>query len=211
MSLSLILVEDDNAVGSNVQSMFEANPDFTLLAWYQSAEQIEFDKLNNPDFVLLDLGLPGISGLELIRPFKQAAPKCKILIFTIFDDDDKVVQAIQLGADGYLLKDTPPDLMLNQLHSASLGGAPISAKLAQKLISRFQSGPTQIESPLTERESTVLSYIALGYKYKDIADELDVSPFTIRRHTENIYRKLEVNSKSEAIIKARRSGFLSLE
>ncbi|MES0489400.1 MAG: response regulator transcription factor [Leptospirales bacterium] len=206
-TLNIVIVEDDLEIGQHISCALNGSKDFKLLKWFKDGIDVISKIPETTDVVILDLGLPDGSGLDLIKPVKEKISNIKIVVFTIFEDDDKLISAIAQGANGYLLKDIPDELLLRELKSVCLGSVPISPKLALNIITHF-TGEDVTGSPISKRENEVLGLISLGYTYKDIADELNISPNTVRRHTDNIYRKLEVNSKSEALIKAKRGGFL---
>lgn len=211
--IRVALVEDSVSVAANLATVFENTDEFDLVGSFDSVEKT-LNKIASlkPDLLVLDVGLPDMNGIDAIAAFRKLLPELKIVIFTVYEDGDLIVRAIQRGANGYLLKDIEPKLFLAELKVIMLGGAPLTPKVAQK-ISSLLSEETRTNNaaerpPLTERQVEILNHIALGFGYNEIADELDISPHTVKRHIENIYRVLEVNTKSEAIRSGFKFGFL---
>ena len=152
-----------------------------------------------PDVVLMDLGLPGLSGIDGIRLLKAELPSLDVIVLTIHENDEMVFQALCAGACGYLLKNEHPERLLDAIREVHEGGAPMSTQIARMVVHSFQ---VQKPTSLTPRETEVLSELCKGKSYKMIADALAISQETVRRHLKSIYRKLEVHSKSEAVAKA---------
>jgi DNA-binding NarL/FixJ family response regulator len=159
-------------------------------------DNIEADE---PDIVLMDIGLPGMSGIEGIREIKKKMPQQDIVVLTVHDDDDLVFEALCAGACGYLIKDTPPEKLLEAIREAHHGGAPMSATVARLVVRSFQMEP---HAALTQREQDILAQLCRGKSYKMIASALFISQDTVRSHIRHIYQKLQVRSKSEAVAKA---------
>lgn len=163
----------------------------------------EFRK-TTPDIVLMDIGLPSISGIEGVRIVKENFEKTEVLMFTVFDDDEKIFEAIKAGASGYLLKKSTPSEIIEAVFSLYHGGAPMSSSIARKVISSFQnssavSAKTTYE--LTTRESEILHSLIEGMSYQKLAEKYFISISTVRTHIKHIYEKLHVNSKAEAVAK----------
>ncbi|TGM01123.1 DNA-binding response regulator [Leptospira barantonii] len=209
------IVEDNRHTALNLQELLSNSPDFRFLKHYSNSQKA-IDSLPEeaPDIVILDIGLPGKNGLECLKELKEKTPNTKYVIFTVFEDEEKIVEAIQGGASGYLLKDTSPELFLAELKVIVLGGAPLTARIADKIIREFAKKEETKNPPivntlgLTERELQILNFVALGMTFPDIAEELDISSHTVSRHIEKIYKKMEVHSRSEAIIRGRRMGII---
>jgi DNA-binding NarL/FixJ family response regulator len=173
-----------------------------------------------PDVLLVDLDLPDIRGVELIKHAARHLPDCDVMVVTVFGDERSVVESIEAGATGYLLKDAMPDDFVGQIHALRAGGSPISPFIARRLLTRFQplapdasqasqEGAADLERvALSDRENSVLSLVAKGFSYAEIADMLSVSPHTVTTHVKRIYRKLQVRSKTEAVYEARKLGLL---
>lgn len=207
-TISVVVIEDNHDIARYLSEILKADPQFRHLAtFYTTAEVIEKIIVFEPDLVIADLGLPDAHGTESIEFIKQNLPETKIVVYTVFEDEENIINAIRCGADGYLLKDTNKDLLLLELKVIMMGGATLTPRVAGCMAGIFNTA-SRNDSPLSERENEVLKMISLGFRYIDIADELDISPHTVRRHIEKIYKKLDVNSKSEAILKGRRQGLL---
>jgi len=160
-----------------------------------------------PDVVLSDIGLPGMSGIEGVRILKQQYPNLLILMLTVYDDDDRIFDAMCAGASGYLLKKTPPARLLDSLKEAFEGGAPMSPEVARRVVSLFREirPPERADYQLTPHETRLLKLFVEGHNYKTAATELGVSINTVNFHVRSIYDKLQVHSRSEAVVKALRN------
>ena len=162
-----------------------------------------------PDVALLDLGLPGMSGVDGVRRIRERSPATQALVLTVHDDNDHVFEAICAGASGYLLKDTPPARLVAAIHELGAGGAPMSPSIARAVVGMFRRvAPQRTGDGLSPRELEVLTLLAAGNSYKTAASELAVSIDTVRFHIRHIYDKLHVHSKSEAVMKAWKQGLL---
>lgn len=214
--LSILLVEDDAQFRAAFASAIESAPDMRLIGAAADATQA-FDILEReqPDVLLTDLGLPDRSGVEIIRHVAGHWPDCDIMVVTIFGDEQHVLESIEAGATGYLLKDMPADEFLHQIRTLKAGGSPISPVIARRLLNRFREPlpPTAAaaagdDTALSERESSVLALIAKGFSFDEIAKLLDLSRHTVTTYVKRIYRKLQVRSKTEAVYEARRLGLV---
>ena len=163
-----------------------------------------------PDLALVDIGLPGMSGVEGVKILKDRYPSLLVLMNTVYDDDERIFDALCAGASGYLLKKTPPAELLDCVKVAMNGGAPMSPEVAQRVISLFREirPPDRAEYGLTPHETRLLQMLAEGHSYKTAATELGVSTKTISFHLQNVYEKLQVHSKSEAVSKALRNRLI---
>jgi DNA-binding NarL/FixJ family response regulator len=163
-----------------------------------------------PQVVLVDIGLPGMSGIEGIRLLKERHPEMNLLVLTVYDDDDRIFDALCAGATGYLLKKTPPDRLLESLREAVAGGSPMSPEIARRVINLFQRVriPKKVDYGLTPHETRILNLLVEGHNYRTAAAQLNVSVNTVAFHIKSIYEKLQVHSKSEAVAKALRDGLL---
>ena len=209
--IKVAVVEDQTRTREGLAALIGGTPGFRAVGKFASMEEalakIERDP---PDVTLADIGLPGMSGIEGVRRLKLRFPALKVLMLTVYADNDHIFEAICAGASGYLLKDTPPTKLLEAIRELRDGGAPMSPDIARKVVEMFQkvAPPKSEDSGLSAREIEVLRLLADGHVYKTAADVLSVSIDTIRFHVRNIYEKLHVHSKSEAVLKAFRSGIL---
>jgi len=159
----------------------------------------------------VDIGLPGMSGIEGLPLLKERCPEANFLILTVYDDDERIFDALCAGANGYLLKKTPPDLLLASLEEASRGGAPMSPEIARRVVALFRRfpPPRQADYTLTPHEMRLLRMLTEGHNYRTAAVELEVSVNTIAFHIKSIYSKMQVHSKSEAVARALRDGVIT--
>jgi DNA-binding NarL/FixJ family response regulator len=205
MSISLAIVEDLAEVREGLKQFISLNPEFTILDTFQNAEEALYaiPRLN-PDIVIMDINLPNMNGIECIRQVKKKAPRTQFMMFTVYENDEKVFEALKAGASGYLLKNTGLLQLIEALKELHNGGSPMSANIARKLVTLFREehaelGPT---SGLSKRENEVLKLLSKGLLYKEIADQLDISSGTVRQHIHKIYEKLHVQNRTEALNKA---------
>jgi len=163
-----------------------------------------------PGVILTDLGLPGMSGIEGIRELRARYPDIPILALTVYDDDDRIFDALCAGASGYLLKNTPPARLLECLREAAAGGAPMSPEVARRVVRLFREfrPPEKASYRLTQQESELLKLLVEGHHYKTAADKMGISVNTVAFHLKNIYSKLQVHSKTEAVAKALRERII---
>lgn len=205
----IIVVEDRPVIQQRLSDLFERESNFVLRALCTSAEDaLERLKETPCDLMIIDLELPGMSGEELIPCVSADYPRIKLVVFTVFEDQASIVRLMRKGIDGYLLKDTGDELLLAELSVIMLGGAPLSPRVARKILEDATSEPAAAENPLSEREVEILNLTALGLTYKNIADDLNISPNTVRVHISRIYEKLETCNKTEALNRARQLGLL---
>lgn len=206
--ITVAIVEDDQDIRESLALLINGTPNFNCVGTYNSVEKgIKGIMKEQPDVVLMDIGLPGMSGIEGIKILKEKEPEIDILVLTIQSDDRIVFDALCAGACGYLVKDTPPAQLLEAIQESHEGGAPMSTRIARLVVESFQVTP---QTNLTNRETEVLTHLCKGKSYKMIADDLCISEETVRRHIKNIYRKLEVHSKSEAVAKAFKEKLVKL-
>ncbi|MBO6523497.1 MAG: response regulator transcription factor [Balneolaceae bacterium] len=205
------VVEDDHTFKSSLEDLIEMEDQFELVYSVNSIEKAfeGFATKRAPDVILEDIELPGMSGIEAISYYKKQYPRAAIIMLTIFDDDDRVFEAIKAGADGYLLKRSSGEEIIKAIKDVLNGGAPISPAIAKKMM-RMLTGASsdKKESPLTKREQTILKLLVDGYTIDMISGELHISPFTVDTHTKNIYRKLHVHNRSSVVAKAIRDGLV---
>jgi DNA-binding NarL/FixJ family response regulator len=202
--IRLALVEDDPQVRDGLTQLLRASPGFDCVAACPSAEDA-LDRLPglNPDIVLMDIGLPGMSGIDCIRELKRRRPAVQIMMLTVFEDHDRIFQSLTAGASGYLLKHIPPSKLIESIADLHQGGSPMSAQIARRVVETFQprSPVDDTSSALSPRENQILHLLAHGHLYKEIADQLHLSVETVRTHIRNIYQKLHVHGRTEAINK----------
>ena len=205
MSISLAIVEDLDEVREGLNQFISLNPEFKVLDTFKTAEEAIFDIPRlQPDIVIIDINLPGMNGIECIRQVKNRTPKTQFMMFTVYENDEKVFEALKAGASGYLLKNTGLLQIIEALKELNNGGSPMSANIARKLVTVFreqENSLTSIEA-LSNRENEILQLLSKGLLYKEIADELTISVGTVRQHIHKIYEKLHVQNRTEAINKA---------
>ncbi|HNQ90358.1 MAG TPA: response regulator transcription factor [Verrucomicrobiota bacterium] len=204
MVISVAIVEDDASVRVHLARLIEEAPGFRCAGVYPSAEDaLHQIPQNPPDVVLMDLNLPGVSGIECVRRLKRDVPRVLILVLTVYEDSDKVFAALRAGAGGYLLKRTPSDQLLAAIQDLHQGGAPMSSLIAREVVRSFHhlEPHTPDVDRLSPREEEILHLVARGYHNKEVASQLGISPETVRVHLRNIYEKLHVNSRSQAVVK----------
>jgi DNA-binding NarL/FixJ family response regulator len=205
MSISLVIVEDLDEVREGLQQFISLNNEFKVLDTYVTAEEAiyELPKLK-PDIVIMDINLPGVNGIDCIRELREKIPKTQFMMFTVYENDEKVFEALKAGATGYLLKNTGLLQLVEALKELHNGGSPMSANIARKLVNIFQEQekarvPVEV---LSQRENEVLQQLAKGLLYKEIAEQLTISTATVRQHIHRIYEKLHVQNRTEALNKA---------
>ncbi|MBL8918745.1 MAG: response regulator transcription factor [Myxococcaceae bacterium] len=233
--IRVYVVEDQSKILKNQLKLLEASADLEIIGTALSGETALDDiRRLKPDVVLLDLGLPRMSGIDVTKVVKAEVPKVEILIFTIFDEEDKVLEAVQAGASGYLLKGTPADKMVEAIKEVAQGGTVIQPSLARRLLKHFRvpevpsNEPAPVPSAavpssaatglpaepegkkLSARETEILQLIAKGVSNNEAATMLNLSKATIRTHLEHIYRKLEVTNRVEAVTEGLRKGIIQM-
>jgi DNA-binding NarL/FixJ family response regulator len=206
--IKVTLIEDLRDVREGLTVLINGSPGFRCPASFRTMEEaLRSLAVELPDVVLTDIGLPGMSGVEGIRILKARYPDLPIVALTVYDDDEDIFDALCAGASGYLLKNTPPARLLEGLKEVVSGGAPMSPEVARRVIYLFREfrPPERSPSRLTRQELELLRLIVDGHSYKTAAAQLDISPSTVSFHLQNIYSKLQVHSKSEAVAKALRN------
>jgi DNA-binding NarL/FixJ family response regulator len=203
--IGVVLVEDDDDMRTTLQQLIERTPGFACVGAFENCEKaLPVIASELPDVVLMDVNLPGMSGIDGVRHIKHSTPAMNILMLTVYQDDDTIFRSICAGASGYLLKRTPKSALLAAIREVHGGGAPMNAGIARRVIELFRktAGPVTAGSSLTERELEILQSLVDGCSYKMIADRRSISIETVRNHIKHIYEKLHVHSKSEAVVKA---------
>lgn len=199
--IQVSIVEDIPEIRQGMQFLVNQTPGFNCLSVYSNAEDAYAGlKADLPDLVIMDIALPDGSGVECIRRLQTAGPgRMQFMIFTIYEDSDQVFEALEAGASGYLLKNTAPDKIIEALRELHEGGAPMSISIARKVVGAFRR-PKE-DSKLSVREVEILQWLAKGLLYKEISDKLNITTGTVRQHIHNIYEKLHVQNRTEAINK----------
>ena len=205
MSITLAIVEDLDEVRDGLKNFISLSQDFKVLDTFKTAEEAAYDlpKLK-PDIVIMDINLSGMNGIECIRQIRDKIPETQFMMFTVYENDEKVFEALKAGASGYLLKNTGLVQLIEALKELYNGGSPMSANIARKLVTLFRSEQketTKLEV-LSSRENEILQLLTKGLLYKEIADQLSISVSTVRQHIHHIYEKLHVQNRTEAINKA---------
>ncbi|MFK7920792.1 MAG: response regulator [Bacteroidia bacterium] len=194
------IVEDDEDIRSALALIIDGTPGFICEQTFNSCEEaIPRILEHQPDVVLMDINLPGMTGIEGVKKLKPQLEKTDFIMLTIQLDDHSVFESMRSGATGYLLKNTPSHTLLQAIKDVYAGGAPMSTQIARKVLTSFRR---KVETPLSERETEILTELCQGHNYKVIAEALFVSGHTVRTHIKNIYKKLHVNSRAEAVRKA---------
>jgi len=209
-NIRVTLVEDHADFREGLTQLIATAEGFTCVGVFGSAEDA-LEQFPQSDVVLLDIHLPGKSGIESIQAIKKVCPSAQIVMMTVFDDDDNIFNAILSGADGYLLKKTPPAKILTALEDAATGGSSMTPFVARRVLEAYKSRADKKEESsdaLSNREQEVLKFLVQGFNYKQIAEQLFISPETVRNHIRNTYEKLHVHSRSEAVAKAIKQGLV---
>ena len=215
-AIRVAIVEDRPDMRDGLGQIINGADGFEYVGGYGTMELslVEIGKLmaaRSPlEVVLIDIGLPGMSGIEGIKLLKQRHPQLLLLVLTVFDDDTRIFEALCAGASGYLLKKTPPQRLLESLREVVAGGAPMSPEVARRVVNLFRNfaPPTKADYDLTPHEKRVLKLLVEGHNYKTAAIELGVSVNTVSFHVRRIYDKLQVHSKSEAVAKALKNNLV---
>jgi len=209
MSLRIAIFDDNKNIRESIKMLLQTEPDFEVAGVFcHVLDCIEDIRETNPDVVLMDIEMPGMSGIEAVKLIKKGFPQIQILMQTVFEDDDRVFDSICAGASGYILKNQLNIKLVDAIRELQYGGSPMSPSIARKVLNKMQQIPHAVkpeEAPdyhLTAREKEVLLCIVNGLAYKMIADQLNISYETVRSHVKKIYEKLHVASLTEAVAKA---------
>ena len=210
--ISVIIVEDNKIIRESLFSLINGTEGLSCIASYGDCESMFLDtKLGKTDIVLMDIALPGMDGIQGVKSIKEKYPDVDILMLTIYEENQKIFDALLAGACGYLVKKTPPALLLEAIKDAVNGGSPMSSQIARKVVNLFRQNKIDrkgVQSLLSEREKEVLNGLSNGKSYQEIAEILFISIDTVRQHIRNIYSKLQVHSQSEAVASAIRKGLI---
>ena len=205
----ILLYEDNTQLREVLSILLSGTPGYELLGAHGNCTNILVEaKLANPDLILMDIDMPFVNGIEALKLLRTNGFQCKVLMLTVFDDNKNVFEAIRSGANGYILKKTPPARLIEFIEDALNGGAPMTSSIATQVLNMFaENHKSKTETfNLSPREQEVLNLLVEGYSYKLIADKLFISMDTVRSHIKKIYDKLQVNSKSEAVAKTLRAN-----
>lgn len=206
MSISIAIVEDLDVVRNGLKDFISLSTDFLIVGSFKTGEEA-LQRLPEitPDIVIMDINLPGMNGIECIRQVKDKSPSTQFMMFTVYENDDKVFEALKAGASGYLLKNTGLLQIAESVKELHEGGSPMSANIARKMVNLVR-GDTDKKTPfldlLSNREKEILQLLAKGLLYKEIAEQLSITTGTVRIHIHKIYEKLHVQNRTEAINKA---------
>jgi DNA-binding NarL/FixJ family response regulator len=207
--MRLIIVEDDPILLESLKLILGGEAGITVAGAFGSAEDaLRALRKSSPEVMLTDLGLPGMSGIELIKKAKDDMPSLEIMTHTVFEDRENVFAAIKAGASGYILKGSSPREIVEAIHEIHKGGAPMSPKIARKVIHEFQDENAEDQYILSQRERDVVKCIEQGLTYKEISLRLKISSHTVHTHIKNIYEKLQAKDRGEALVKARKTGII---
>lgn len=211
--IAVAVVEDDATTRNSLAELLRRTRGFRCVAALSNGEDaVEQLPRLRPDVILMDIHLPGMSGVECAGRIKDVLPDTQILMLTVFEDSETIFRALQAGASGYLLKRTEPLEVLEAIRDILQGGAPLSSQVARKVIQAFQTPRANVpaDARLTRREEEILACLSEGYSDKEIADHLAITVPTVRTHLTHIYRKLHVQSRTEAVIKSARTRLTPL-
>jgi DNA-binding NarL/FixJ family response regulator len=201
--ISIAIIEDDEDIRESLRILIQTTEGFECAGDFADAETgLEFLTGNPADIVLMDIHLPGMDGIECVRQLKTVHPEMQFIMCTVFRDDDSVFNALKAGATGYLLKNDDPGQIIDAIHELHAGGSPMTPQIARRIIESFKRpAVNDAIHLLTKRETEMLGFLAKGYRYKEIADKDCISTETVRKHIYNIYQKLHVQSRTDALNK----------
>jgi DNA-binding NarL/FixJ family response regulator len=202
--ITVSIVEDDRGTREKLMAVLGCAPTLRCLHAYPNGEEaVRQLPSDPPDVVLMDINLPGMSGIQCVGELKSRLPKLQILMLTTYEDSKLIFDSLRAGASGYLLKNMPPAEVVQAVEQVSAGGSPMSMHIARKVVNHFQQikeSPAELDV-LSKREHEILALLAKGYLYKEIADQLGITPGTVRVHLHTVYEKLHVSSRTEAVVK----------
>lgn len=208
--ISVLLVEDEKDVRNGLSYILGNTEGFRCVGAHRSFEEAISNTTSAPDVLLSDIGLPGMSGIDGVKYFKEHFPTTAIIMLTVYNDDEKIFRSLCAGASGYILKKAPPARIIEAIREVHEGGAPMSPEIALRVVAAFRDlpPPKKSDAGLTRREEEILDELVRGNSYKSTADHLNISIHTVRFHIRSIYEKLQVHSKSEAVVRALKDRLL---
>jgi DNA-binding NarL/FixJ family response regulator len=198
------IIEDNEVIRQGLVELFNKKEFYSCINAYDNAEDAIGDKsIGQCDVLLMDINLPGMTGIEAIQRLKNEYPKLLFMILTVYDEDEKVFSALKSGASGYLLKSSSPELILTSVRELANGGSPMSALIARKVVNAFHAKTENVKGieSLSKRENEVLDLLSRGLTYRELAEKLFISVGTVKQHANNIYEKLHVSNRTQAINK----------
>ena len=204
MNKKVAVVEDNQGLRQQLVQILDSAPDICCVGAFASAEEaLKQIPACNPDVVLMDIKLPGMSGIECVTRLKSLTPNVQIIMVTVYEDSESLFRALKAGANGYLVKSSPPTQLLDAVRDVSAGGSPMSSHIARKVVQHFHLlGPSSAEAEnLSPREQQVLALLASGFIYKEIGDKLKIGVETVRTHVKSICQKMHVRNRLEAVAK----------
>jgi DNA-binding NarL/FixJ family response regulator len=200
--IRIIVAEDLQEIREGLVQMLRLQDEFMVLSAFSSGEEAMPEIIGSqPDIVIMDINMPGISGIECIRQIKDQCTGTQFMIFTIYENDEKIVDALAAGASGYMLKKTSPEKMVEAIKELHQGGSPMSSQIARKVIGYFKEKKPLDDNQLTKKENEILLLLSKGFLYKEIAGKLCITMGTVTQHIHHIYEKLHVANRTEAINK----------
>jgi len=213
MAISLVIYEDNDRLRESLELLLGTDTGFEITGSYSNCNSVTMQmETLSPQLVIMDIDMPGMNGIEGVRRIKTEFPDIKVIMYTVFDDDNRIFDCICNGANGYLLKNTSPLKLIQALQELSEGGTPMSPFVAQKVFQFFRNSKQDREDfKLTPRETEILDLLVRGNSYKMIADKSFISIDTVKKHLQNIYHKLHVNCGTEAVVKALQHKIVRLE
>ncbi len=201
-TIKVSIVEDDNSIRETLRSLFTFEDGMQVFTVHHTAEDALLRLSDScPDVVIMDINLPGQSGIDCVRQMSQRCRTSQYLMYTVHDDDHRVFEALKAGANGYILKSSSPDQILEAVRELHQGGAPMSAHVARRVVTQFRPTTEQAfdTAQLSERENEVLELLSKGLLYKEIGDKLGITTGTVKQHIHRIYEKLHVQNRTEAV------------
>jgi two-component system nitrate/nitrite response regulator NarL len=207
MKIRVIVFDDNKARQEALKLLIDSSSDMECIGTFDNCNQVIKDvAASKPHVVLMDIDMPGVNGIEGLKLIHQQFPKVLIIMQTVFEDEEKIFDAVHAGANGYFLKKTPPQRLIDGIRDVTEGGAPMTATVARKVLEMFQNQPLRKgvkDFDLTQREIDILGMLMKGLSYKMIAEQCNISYNTVNSHCKNIYEKLHVHSATEAVAKVR--------